>query len=478
MTLTTMLLMIGIFALLFTGLVVFGLKKHENALMSYIQSFVGMLFLFSGAVKAIDPLGTAYKIEQYFGEFEGAFEASWCSFLAPLFPAMNDYTVALSVGMIVFEIVLGLLILLGIYRKFSAWSFFLLVLAFTFMTGFTFLTGYVGDGATFFDFSSWGPYVKTNMKVTDCGCFGDFLKLEPKVSFFKDVFLLIPGVLFLAFTKKMHCLINKKMSWIITAVATIATSIYCFSNYVWDIPHIDFRPFAKDVDIKKQREIEEDAMAQVQVVGFLMENKKDPNKKMEIKTAEYSTFSDEWSVVEQIKTEPTLVPSKISEFEISDVDGNDATYEVMDNEGKALVIVAYKLKGSSTKTTSTLVDTVSVLDEASGEEMLTYLNKDIETTDFVAEDSYAESYTSKLVPFVNEAKQAGYNIYFLCSGSSVPEVQDFTKDVGLDAQILTGDDILMKTIIRSNPGVMVMDGATIKKKYHIKKLPSFSEIEK
>ncbi len=476
MTLTTMLLMIGAFALAFTLVVVFILKKHESAWMSYVQSFVGMLFLFSGAVKAIDPLGTAYKIEQYFGEFEGAFEASWCSFLAPLFPYLNNYAVAFSVGMIVFEIVLGLLILLGIYRKFSAWSYFILVVAFTFMTGFTFLTGYVGEGATFFNFSSWGPYVETNMKVTDCGCFGDFLKLEPKVSFLKDVFLLIPGFLFLFFTKKMHRLVGKKGSFIITAIATIATSIYCFSNYVWDIPHIDFRPFAKEVDIKKQRQIEEDAQAQVQVIGFLMENKKDPNKKMEIKTSEYSTYSDEWSVVEQIRTEPTLKPSKISEFDLSDIDGNEATYEVMDNEGKALVIVAYKLKGTSSSKTETVIDTIVHIDESSGEEMTSFVNKDIELTDFKAESAYAESYTNKLVPFVNEAKKAGYAIYFLCAGASVPEIQDFTKDVGLEATILTGDDILMKTIIRSNPGVMVMDGAKILEKYHIKKLPAFSEI--
>ncbi|MDA9773759.1 hypothetical protein N9B82_02280, partial [Saprospiraceae bacterium] len=455
MTLTTMLLGIGLFAILFSFVVVFALKKHESVWMTFVQSYVGMLFLFSGAVKAIDPLGTAYKIEQYFGEFEGAFEASWMSFLAPLFPWLNNYAVSFSVGMIVFEIVLGLLILLGIYRKFSGWSFFLLVLAFTFMTGFTYLTGYVGDDATFFNFSSWGPYVKTNMKVTDCGCFGDFLKLEPKVSFLKDVILLIPGFLFLFYRKKMHSLIKAKPSLIITAIATIGTLIYCFSNYVWDIPHIDFRPFAEQVDIKERRNIEQDAQAQVQVTGFLMENKKDPTKKMEVSVAEYSTYSEEWSVAEQIRTEPTLKPTKISEFDLSDVDGNDATYEVLDNEGKAVVIVAYKLKGKSEVNTISSIDTIVVVDQTSGEEQVSYVNSDKKVVDFIAESSYSAKYLSKMVPFANEAKKAGYNIYFLCAGASAEEIQDFTKDVGLDAMILTGDDILMKTIVRSNPGVLM-----------------------
>ncbi len=199
MTLSTMLIGIGIAALLILAAQYLFKAKPESIWMSFLQNFVGVLFLFSGWVKAIDPLGTAYKMEQYFAEFESAFEPTWFGFIAPVFPVLNEYAISFSVIMIVFEIVLGLLILLGIYRKLAVWAFFLLVVFFTILTGFTYLTGYVPQDGTFFDFSSWSTYAKSNMKVTDCGCFGDFIKLEPKVSFFKDIFLLIPSVLFLLF---------------------------------------------------------------------------------------------------------------------------------------------------------------------------------------------------------------------------------------------------------------------------------------
>lgn len=475
MTLTTMLIGIGIAALIFLAIQYFLFKKPETLWMSFLQAFVGILFIFSGVVKAVDPLGTAYKLDQYFAEFESTFEASWFSFLAPMFPALNEYAVSFSVFMIVFEIVLGIMILFGIYKKFASWAFFLLVLFFTFLTGFTYLTGYVPMDGTFFDFSSWGIYQKSNMKVTDCGCFGDFIKLEPKISFFKDIFLLIPAFLFLFFTSKMHELLNKKAAFWVTLVSTLVFLVYSFSNYIWDIPHVDFRPFKEGVDIRAQKEIEEDAQAQVQVTGFLMKNKQDPQKMTEVAVADYSKYADEWEVVEQIKTEAPIKPTKISEFDLSDVDGNSATYEILENEGKSVVIVAYKLKGSTKTETITTVDTITVFDEESGEEMIKTVSAETEKVDFIANDSYQKQYTDKVIPFVNSAKESGYKVFFLVAGVSGKAVQDFASDIGLDATLLTGDDILMKTIIRSNPGIMLMEDATIKKKYHIRKLPQFNE---
>lgn len=475
MSLTTMLIGIGIAALIFWAIQIFVIKKYENKAMSYLQAFVGILFIFSGWVKAMDPLGTAYKIEQYMGEFEGAFEASWMSFIAPIFPIMNDFATELSVGMIVFEIVLGVMILLGIYRKFAAWSFLILILVFTFMTGFTYLTGYVPQDGIFFDFSTWGAYLESNMKVTDCGCFGDFIKLEPLTSFFKDVFLLIPGVLFIAFSKKMHSLLNKKWAMGVTLVSLAITTLYCFSNYVWDIPGTDFRPFAKGVDVQETKRIEQEATASVQVTGFLMQNKKDANKMMEVSMAEYSKYSEEWSVLEQVKTESPIPSTKISEFDLDDIEGHESTYELLENVGKSVVIVAYELKGESTRTMISVVDTIRVFDPESEEEMVKYVNSEKQVVDFKATEAYGKYYTEKVVPFTNEAIKAGYKVFFLVGGASPEELIDFTNDVNLKAKILTGDDILMKTIIRSNPGVMIWDDAKIIEKYHITKLPSFAE---
>ena len=184
MTLTTLTIGVAIAALILTLVGKFAFDRVENYFISYLQNFTGALFIFSGWVKAIDPLGTAYKMEQYFAEFESTFQDTWFSFLAPLFPQLSEYSASFSVFMIVLEIVLGVMLLVGMWRKFTAWTFFLIVAFFTFLTGFTYLTGYVPEGVNFFQFGKWGEYVSTNMKVTDCGCFGDFLKLEPRVSFF------------------------------------------------------------------------------------------------------------------------------------------------------------------------------------------------------------------------------------------------------------------------------------------------------
>jgi hypothetical protein len=316
------------------------------------------------------------------------------------------------------------------------------------------------------------------MKVTDCGCFGDFLKLEPFTSFMKDLFLLIPGLLFILFRKKMHTLVSSKAGLWTTIISTILVTVYCFSNYIWDIPHADFRPFKEGVDIQKQKQIEEDAQAEVQVTGYLMQNKQDNNKKLEVSVADYFKYTDEWDMVDQIRTEPTLTPSKISEFDLNDTDGFEATYELLENEGKSIYIIAQKLKGNSTKTMKTIVDTITVKDEESEQEMQKFVSNEVEVVDFVAKKEYMSLYEGKLQEFTKNAEKAGYKIFFLTAGVSGKEAQDFINDTGINAKVFTGDDILLKTIIRSNPGVMLMDGAKIENKYHIRKLPSFQEISK
>ena len=171
MTLSILLFRVGIAAILLTLLVGFGFKKHKSWLMTFVQNYCGALFLFSGWVKAVDPLGTAYKMEQYFGEFESVFSDTAMSFIAPIFPFLGEYVASFSVGVIVFELILGLMLIMGSKSKLTSWLFFGLVAFFTVLTGFTYLTGYVPQDVNFFEFSKWAPYNENNMKVTDCGCF-------------------------------------------------------------------------------------------------------------------------------------------------------------------------------------------------------------------------------------------------------------------------------------------------------------------
>jgi uncharacterized membrane protein YphA (DoxX/SURF4 family) len=253
MSLIALMSYIAVVAAGLTALNQFFFKNVKNIGVTYVQNFAGALFVFSGWVKAIDPLGTAYKMEQYFAEFESTFAGTWFDFLAPLFPKMAEYAIAFSVFTIIFEIILGILLLIGGRIKFTVWAFFSMMLFFTFLTGFTYLTGYVPESINFFRFSEWGPYVSTNMKVTDCGCFGDFIKLEPKVSFLKDVFLMIPALIFIYFQDKMHQFFDIKTRNILVLVSLPLLLLYCMSNYVWDIPHLDFRPFKVGTDIRTKK---------------------------------------------------------------------------------------------------------------------------------------------------------------------------------------------------------------------------------
>ena len=135
MTLLRLLFYIAIIALVLTLLIGWWKKGHKSWLMTYLQNFTGVLFIVSGLVKAIDPVGTAFKMEEYFTEFQYAFEGTWFGFMKPVFHFLSEISLIFSVAMIVFEIILGLMLLLGHRTKLTSWAFLLLVLFFTMLTG-------------------------------------------------------------------------------------------------------------------------------------------------------------------------------------------------------------------------------------------------------------------------------------------------------------------------------------------------------
>lgn len=490
MTLSTLLLYVGIAGLVLTLLVVFVFKKHKSYLMSYLQNFVGALFLFSGWVKAVDPLGTAYKMTDYFAEFEATFQGTWFSFLAPLFPLLNNYVVGFSVFMIIFEIVLGLMLIFGHKPKFTSWAFLIMILFFTFLTGFTYLTAYVPEGVNFFSFGQWGPFKESNMKVTDCGCFGDFIKLPPKTSFLKDVFLLIPGFYFLFRHKDMHELLSRNARNIGLSVVIVGLLIYCFSNYVWDIPHVDFRPFKKGKNLYEAKNIEDEAMANVQITAYGVENKQTGESKV-IPYAQYlKEFQNypetEWNL-EQIKSKPAIAKTKLSDFDISDLDGYSLNDEILNNDKPVLFIVAYKLYGDGVPATKIVKDTIYRMDTLSSETGRGGITvtrnidrideKTINYTDYAWKDFYTERYEKAIMPMVEAAQKDGVEVIMAIGQSSVDQVEDFRDDLGLNVKYGLADDILLKTIVRSNPGVLLLDKGLLLNKWHYKKLPSYEVIK-
>ena len=494
MTLTTIVLWTAFVALLLTLVVGFLFKKHKSWVMTYLQNFCGAFFIFSGMVKAVDPLGTAYKLEQYFDEFYSTFEPTWFGFLAPMFPFFAKYAVTISVIVVVFEIVLGLMLILGYKSKFTSWAFLLLVGFFTFLTGFTYLTGYVPAGANFFEFGKWAAYDANNMKVTDCGCFGDFIKLEPKTSFLKDVFLMIPALFFVFRHKDMHQLFTRAIRGGTVAAATVGLLVYCMSNYVWDLPHADFRPFQKDRDIRSVRQAEEDAMAAVKITHYRLKHRETGEEIV----VEYNTYlknyktlynKDTYEALEQIKDEPSLKPTKVSEFEITDLEGNDISYDFIDNPEPQFMIVNYMLKGDPQRKTRIVKDSLFTIDTV----MIANEDKTIDTTivknfdriqereeEYIDQNfdaSYIKTHVEELKPFTDAAKNSGIAVRMAVGKSDPNAIAQFDQETGLGIDYGMGDDILLKTIVRSNPGVVLWKDGKILDKWHINKLPDFNKVK-
>ncbi len=465
---------------------------HKNWVMAFFQYFCGAWFLFSGYVKAVDPLGTSYKLVDYFNEFKLAFEGTWFSFLAPMFPWIaENFSVHFSVVTIVFEVVLGFMLLLGAFPKFTSWSFFLLMLFFTFLTGFTYLTGYVPGDANFFDFSSWGSYNKTNMRVTDCGCFGDFIKLEPKTSFIKDVFLMIPAFFFIWKFKDMTQLFNKPIRRWSTLLVTITVFIFCMSNYVWDIPSVDFRPFNEGKDVRATKILEEEAFANAPVT-YVLENK-ETKEEVSFPMAEYLTRykefpKDKWSVKDQITGEPAVKQTKISEYAIKELEyGDDVAEELLAYDGYSIMMVCYMLKGDAVKKSRTVTDTIFTTDTIEVMDnniSTTQIVKSVKETKERAEEyykhiwapEYLEDFKEKILPLSKAATDKGVKMYGVIGKADKKTVLEFKNDTGLDIPLYTSDDILLKTIVRSNPGIVLWKDGKVVKKWHINKLPTFDEM--
>ena len=484
-----------------TALTVF-MKWHKNILMTFLQHFVGVWFVFSGMVKAIDPIGTAYKMEDYFTAFETTFEGlhNFMKGLAPLFPWLAGHSISFSIGMIILEIVLGVALIIGWRNRLTAWLLFILMVVFTFLTGFTYLTGFVPTDANFFDFAQWGPYVKEQMRVTDCGCFGDFIKLDPKISFFKDLGLLVPSVLFIVWAKKSHELWTIRIRNIIIGISTAVVLLLCIRNTYWDLPMVDFRPFKVGNNVREKRELE--SSAKVDILGWVLENEKTGEKMKFIepepgKITYYKQYTkdDGWKVKDQIKTDwyveengvrRNIQKTKVSEFAVESSENGEVTEDILNEEGYSMMIVAYHLDGSQQMETITVQDTTWAIDTIAvskdstrfEQRVVSVQPKQVERQAFIPTPKYADFYTKGINPLADEAQKAGWKVYAITTYGDSEFAGDFAQKVGATYPFYKADDKLLKTIIRANPGVVIWKNGQVVRMYHHKHVPSDDEIAK
>ena len=189
-----------------------------KVLKEFSRYFVGGLFIFSGLIKVNDPVGTAIKLEEYFEVFAYDF--------APFFEYFIPASLFLSIFLSVLEVALGLALLLGFKVKETAWALLVMIVFFTFLT---FYSAYFN-------------------KVTDCGCFGDAIKLTPWESFTKDIILCFFIALIFINRNSYTALFDVKIGSIAVYGATgflVITAIIATRN----LPFIDFRSYAIGNDL-------------------------------------------------------------------------------------------------------------------------------------------------------------------------------------------------------------------------------------
>lgn len=344
---------------------------------------VGALFIFSGFIKLNDPLGFSYKLQEFFTP-----DVLNLPFLEP-------YALLIAVFVVVYEVVLGVFLLIGYKPKFTVWSLLVMIVFFTFLTFY----------AWYFD------------KVKDCGCFGDFMKLKPVESFLKDVVLLVL-ILILFFGVKHIKPLFGKLPTTLLALFSFIISLW-FGYYVLEhLPLIDFRAYKVGNNLKEGMSMPEDAAKPV--VEYYW--KFNVNGKEEIITnnGAYPDVNGDYISVDTKVIDEGYQPP-ILDFSIES-DAEDLTDYFLAEE-KLIMVVSYSLE-------------------------------------HIYRDSMGE-----LKKVTDEAIKKGYTVIGLtASGDDIKKTIKETYKLDFDFYLC--DEKVLKTIVRSNPGVLKLNNGTVVQKVH------------
>ena len=260
----------------------------------------GLLFIFSGLVKAIDPLGLAYKMQEFFEAWADS------GFLKGLMNSLNDYALPFSIIMITLEVVVGFALLLGWQKKLTAWILFLLMLFFTFLTSYVLFSG----------------------KIRACGCFGDCIPLTPIQTFTKDIILLLLSILLLTNLKYIHPIIKPLANTLLVAVV-LALTLFLQFYVLKHLPVKDCLPYKAGNNILELRKMPENAIQDKYDYTFIYE--KDGAKK-DFNAAQLPDSS--WKFVERkqilIAAGSNNIPL-INDFSLTDENGVDVTDSILNN---------------------------------------------------------------------------------------------------------------------------------------------------
>ncbi|MCX2453129.1 DoxX family protein [Pedobacter sp. PLR] len=368
--------------------------------LNFARIFVGVLFIFSGLIKANDPLGFGYKLQEYFEVFH--------------MPFLSGIATGIAILLCVMEIVLGALLLFGFWAKKVTSGLLAVIIFFTFLT-----------------------FVSAFFKVvTSCGCFGDAIPLTPWQSFSKDLVLLVL-IVYLFINKDLIRPVTTSRSWQSASLAIVLCASLLFSQYTYSrLPVLDFLPYKVGANIPELMATPPGAEPDEFLIMYNMSNKKTKEKKV-MSDKDYlktEIWKDEnWEIVGT--PEKKLIKKgyepKIKDLLISDASGTDYTKELIENPYYNLIYVAYNLKDTD-------------------EEAMAKLN----------------------ALALNAAEQFNIRTVLLTSNSA-QDAQAFSKKMKLFTEVFYADAVPLKSMVRANPGIILLKNGVIVDKWHYNTVPSF-----
>ena len=359
---------------------------NKNLFFWILRLLVGGLFVFSGLIKVNDPVGTAIKLEEYFDVFSKD--------IAPFFYLLKPYALPLAVFLVVFEVVLGIMLLVGVRLKETVWALASMILFFTFLT---FYSAYFN-------------------KVTDCGCFGDAIKLTPWESFYKDIILLVLISFLFFFSKDLPKNAPRWANYTagLSLFLSLALAVYAIQN----LPFIDFRAYKIGVNIPVNMQ-----PSAPMVYTYVMK------KGGELVYLDQYPTDESYEFVEMTLNNPEALP-KISDFAAWNVEGDQSEFLF---QGNKVILLSSNL----TKMSSSNLD--------------------------------------QLTQLFSSLQKAPVDLIFMAAATQ-EEIDALIKKMGWSVQGLQADATVVKTIMRANPGLMLLKDGVVVQKYHHNNTPEALEV--
>jgi hypothetical protein len=346
----------------------------------------GLVFIFSGTVKAIDPLGSAYKFHDYFQAFHLSY--------------LNDLCLFLSVLLSTTEFIAGFSVLTGLGRKAGTWLAFLLMVVFTPLTLVLALTN----------------------PVSDCGCFGDAIHLSNWQTFGKNIVLLAAAIILLAGLKSGNQKQKGTSGYAYLSLAGLLFILFALYNIRY-LPVIDFLPYKTGVKIADKMVVPEGAPADIYNSTFIYEKN---GIRKEFTLSDYPANDTSWKFIDQ---KSVLVKKgyhpPIHDFSIVSLTGEDLTERILADAGYSVLMVSKKLSEAGAKK----------------------LSEGFEFGRFCVGNGIG---------------------YYILTASGTDEAKKY--DNGLT--FCAADETTLKTMVRANPGYMLLHGGTIVGKWSGAGLPS------